>query len=235
MDLITVLIAEAHIVLRQGLKRFLVQQQDMQVIGEATDGRQVLRRVEALQPHILLLDVRMPDMDGLEVLPKIRARSPRTKILILAEDLAEEIIARALQVGVHGCVLKTVLPTELVKAIRTLHAGELWASRKLLTQVVENLRQRTDELQGSAWKLRDILSEREQEVIIWAMQGMTNKEIATQLGISAKTVKTHLQHVFRKLNVSRRVQLLRFPVSSPPLPAALLPGLLHQERRTYTS
>ena len=207
MDLITVLIADAHAILRQGLSRFLAQQQDMQVIGEATDSRQVLRRVEALQPHILLLDVRMPNMDGLEVLPKIRARSPRTKILILADYFAEDFIARALQGGMHGCVLKTALPTELVKVIRTIHAGEFWVPRRLLTQVVENLRHRVDELQGSAWKLRDILSEREQEVVIWAVQGMTNKEIAAQLGISPKTVKTHLQNVFRKVNVRRRIQL----------------------------
>src|SRR5882724_10027365 len=113
MDLITVLIADAHAILRKRLSRFLAQQQDMQVIGEATDGRQVLRRVEALQPHILLLDVRMPNMDGLEVLPKIRARSPRTRILLLADYFAEDFIARALQVGVYGCVLKTALPTEL--------------------------------------------------------------------------------------------------------------------------
>jgi DNA-binding NarL/FixJ family response regulator len=211
MDLITVLIADTHAILRERLSKFLAQQQDMQIIGEATDGRQVLRRVEVLQPHILLLDVRMPNMDALEVLPKIRARSPRTKILLLADYFAEDFIARALQVGVYGCVLKTALPTELVKVICAIHAGELWVPRRLLTQVVETLRHRVDELQGSAWKLRNILSEREQEVVIWAVQGMTNKEIAAQLGISATTVKTHLQNVFRKLNIRRRIQLSALP------------------------
>ena len=154
MDLITVLIADAHAIFRERLSRFLAQQQDIQVIGEATDGRQVLRRVEAFQPHILLLDVRMPNMDGLEVVPKIRARSPRTKNLILADYFAEDFIARALQGGMHGCLLKTALPTELVKVIRTIHAGEFWVPRRLLTQVVENLRHRVNELQGSTWKLR---------------------------------------------------------------------------------
>jgi DNA-binding NarL/FixJ family response regulator len=207
MDLVTVLIADAHALLRKRLGSFLVQQQGIQVIGEAMNGRQVLRRVKALQPHILLLGLRMPNMNSLEVLPKIRARSPRTKILVLAEHFEEDFITKALQGGMHGCVLKTARPTELVKVIRTIHAGEFWVQRRLLTQVVESLRLKVDELQRATWKLQGFLSEREEEVVIWAVQGMTNKEIAAQLGISAKTVKTHLQNVFRKLNVRRRVQL----------------------------
>jgi DNA-binding NarL/FixJ family response regulator len=207
MDLITVLITDAHAVLRERLSRFLAQQKDIQVVGEAMDGRQMLNRVAALQPHILLLDLQMPKMSGLEVLPKIRVKSPGTKILIRADYFEEDFIARALQDGVHGCMLKTAPPMELVKVIRTTHAGEFWVQRRLLTRVVENLRHRVDELEGCPSELRDVLSNREQEVVIWAVQGMTNKEIAAQLGISAKTVKTHLQNVFRKLNVRRRVQL----------------------------
>ena len=226
MDPITVLIADAHALPRQRLSRFLAQQEDIQVIGAAADGRQVLSRVGALQPHILLLDIRMPKMSGLEVLHKILARSPKTKTLILVDSFEEEFIARALQHRVHGCLLKTAPPTELVKAIRTTHAGELWAQRKLLTHVVENLRQRVDELQGFLLEMWEVLSAREQEVVTWAVQGMTNKEIATQLGISEKTVKTHLQNVFRKLKVSRRGQLLRLRLASPPPPAASLPSAL---------
>jgi DNA-binding NarL/FixJ family response regulator len=207
MDVITVLIADAHALLRQRLSRFLAQQTDIQVVGEALHGRRVLHRVEALQPHILLLNVRMPKMDELKALPRIRAKSPRTKILLVADYFEEDFIASALQDGVHGCVLTTASPIELVKVIRTIHAGEFWIQRKLLTRVVKNLRQKVDELEGSPSELAHVLSEREQEVVIWAVQGMTNKEIAAQLGISAKTVKTHLQNVFKKLNVRRRVQL----------------------------
>jgi DNA-binding NarL/FixJ family response regulator len=228
---ITVVIAEAHAILRERLSRFLVQQQDMQVVGDATDGPQVLRRVEALRPDILLLDLRLPNLGGLAVLPSIRAKSPRTRILLLADWFEEAFIARALQVGVHGCVLETALPTALVKAIRTTHAGELWAPRKLLTQVVESLRQRMEAWEGSVSEIWGPLTAREQEVITWAVQGLTNQEIATQLGISAKTVKTHLQHVFRKLNVRRRVHLPRVRLTPLP-PAAVSPsGALRQESR----
>jgi RNA polymerase sigma factor (sigma-70 family) len=207
MDPITVLIADAHAPFRQQLSRLLAEQVDVQVVSAATDGCQVLRRMAALHPHILLLDVRMPKMGGLEVLAKIRCQSPSTKILILSDRFEEEFIAAALQHGVQGCLLKTAPPTELVKAVRAIHAGELWAQRKLLAQVVERLRVRVEELQGSASQLREVLSEREQEVAVLTVRGMTNKEIAVQLGISAKTVKTHLQNVFRKLKVRRRVQL----------------------------
>jgi DNA-binding NarL/FixJ family response regulator len=232
MDQITVFIADANVLLRQRLSKCLAQHADLRVVGDAADGRQVLSGVEALQPHILLLDIRIPEIGGPEMLARIWAKSPRTKIVILAEYFEEEFIARALQRGVHGCVLKTAPPMELVKAIRTIHAGELWAPRKLLTQVVETLRQRMDELQGSLSELREVLTDREQEVVLWAVQGLTNNAIATQLGISAKTVKTHLQNAFRKLKVSRRGQLLRLPLSSPSAPVTSPPGALCQDRRT---
>jgi RNA polymerase sigma factor (sigma-70 family) len=222
MEPITVLIADAHALLRQRLSRSLAQE-DIRVVGEAADGRQVLSRVEALQPHILLLDVRMPKLGGLAGLPKIRAKSPRTKTLFLTDFFEEEFIARALQRGAQGCLLKTASALELVKAVRTIYAGELWAQRKLLTRVLENLRQRIDELQGYLSWVREVLTAREREVVTWAVEGMTNKEIATQLGISEKTVKTHLQNVFRKLKVSRRVQLLRLRLTSSPPPPVPVP------------
>jgi LuxR family transcriptional regulator of csgAB operon len=121
---------------------------------------------------------------------------------------------------------------ELVRAICTTRSGELWVPRKLLTRLLENLRQRIDELQGSLSAMREALSDREQEVVLWAMQGMTNKEIAAQLGISAKTVKTHLQNVFRKLKVSRRVQLLRVPLPAPLAPPVSSDEPLGPQRQT---
>jgi DNA-binding NarL/FixJ family response regulator len=202
-----VVIAGDHTLFREGLSLFLAQQEDMQVIGEADDGPQALRMAEALQPDILLLDVQMPNAGGLEILPNIRARSPRTNVLILSGVLEDTFLDEALQQGAMGYLLKTATQADLVKAIRTTHAGELWAQRKVLTQVLEHMRQRIRELQGLPLELRETLTDREREIVNGVMQGMRNKEIATQLGISEKTVKAHLRNIFRKLKVSRRAQL----------------------------
>ena len=212
-DPIRVLIAGDHALFREGLRLFLAQQEDMQVIGEAADGSQALRMAETLQPDILLLDVQMPKPGGLEILPNIRARSPRTNVLILSGVLEDAFIAEALQQGAMGYLLKTATHADLVKAIRTTHAGELWAQRKVLTQVLEHMRQEIRELRGPPSELRETLTDREREIVNEVMQGMLNKEIATQLGISEKTVKAHLRNIFRKLKISRRAQLFRASLS----------------------
>jgi DNA-binding NarL/FixJ family response regulator len=212
-DPIRVLIAGEHALFREGLCLFLAQQDDMQVIGGAADGLQALHLAEALQPDILLLDVQMPKVGRLEILSNIRARSPRTNVLILSAVLEDAFIAEALLQGAMGYLLKTATQADLVKAIRTTHAGELWAQRKVLTQVLEHVRQQIRELQGPPLELQETLTDREREIVKWVMQGMLNKEIATQLGISEKTVKAHLRNIFRKLKVSRRAQLFRASLS----------------------
>jgi DNA-binding NarL/FixJ family response regulator len=175
MDPITVLIADAHALVRRRLSGSLAQD-DIRVVGEAADDRQVLSRVEVLQPHILLLDVRLPRLGGLTGLSKIHAKCPRTKILVLIDFFDEELIVRALQHGAEGCVLKTILAMELIKAVRTIYAGEFWAQRKLITRVVGTLRQQIDDLQAPLSWLREILTTREQEVVTWVVEGMTKKE-----------------------------------------------------------
>jgi DNA-binding NarL/FixJ family response regulator len=218
-DPIRVLIASEPALFREGLSLFLAQQEDMQVIGEADDGPQAVRMAEALQPDILLLDVQMPQAGGLEILPNIRTRSPRTNVLIVsgvldnAFVLDAAFIAEALLQGAMGYLLKTATQADLIKAIRITHAGELWAQRKVLTQVLEHMRQQIRALQGPPLELQETLTDREREIVKWVMQGMLNKEIATDLGISEKTVKAHLRNIFRKLKVSRRAQLFRASLS----------------------
>ncbi len=208
MQPITVIVANDHALLREGLAMLLSLQNDLKVIGEAADGLEAVSLVEALQPDILLLDIRMPKLSGLEVLAQIRLKSPRTRTLILSGFFEDEDIAEAFHRGAKGYLVKVATHQDLVKAIRTTHAGELWAERKVLSQVVESLLQRMEGLNTPRSALRETLTEREREVVKWVIHGMMNKEIATQLGISEKTVKAHLSNIFSKLKVSRRLQLL---------------------------
>ncbi len=211
---ITVLIAVEHALFREGIRLFLAEQADLEVVGEAAEGAQMRRLLEALRPHVLVLDLQLPAVGGLEILATIQVLSPRTKVLLLSARLEDAVLSEALQQGAHGYLPKTATHRELLKAIRALAAGELWAPRTLLTVVVERLRQRLEARQGLPRAVRAPLTGREREILQGILQGLTNREIATQLGISEKTVKTHLSSVFRKLNVRRRVDLLRAP---PPL------------------
>jgi DNA-binding NarL/FixJ family response regulator len=214
---VTVLIASEHALFREGLRLALGQQEDMQVIGEAADGPQTLRLAEALQPDILLLDVQQPQAGELEILAPLRARSPRTHVLILAGGLDEAFIVEALQQGAMGYLLKTATPRDLVKAIHAIHAGELWVQRRVLTEVLQHMRQMLREIQGLPAELQETLTDREREIVTWVIRGRTNKEIATQLAISEKTVKAHLRNIFPKLKVSRRAQLYGAPHPVPQL------------------
>jgi DNA-binding NarL/FixJ family response regulator len=213
MDRIRVLIADDHALFREGLGVILSQQEDLEVVGEAKDGIEALSKVEALQPDVLLLDVLMPGLGGLEILPKIRSKSPKTKVLMLTGFFEEELITEAMQNGAKGYLLKTANHTELIKAIRTTHSGELWAERRVLTLLLESLFQRVSDLQAPLSNHRGNLTDREQEIVEWVIQGMTNKEIGAQLGISDKTVKTHLSNIFSKLKVSRRLELLLYRIA----------------------
>jgi DNA-binding NarL/FixJ family response regulator len=211
---LTVLIAVEHALFREGIRVFLAEQADVEVIGEAADGVQMLRLMEALRPDVLMLDIQMPAVGGLEILAIVQGLSPRTKVLLLSARLEDDFISEALQQGAHGYLPKTATHRELLRAIRALAAGELWAPRTLLTLVVERLRQRALARQDLPPALRQPLTTREHEVVQGVRQGLTNREIATRLGISEKTVKTHLSSVFRKLYIRRRVDLLRSPLTS---------------------
>ena len=214
---VRVLIASEHALFREGLRLSLAQREGIQVIGEAADGPQTLCMAEALQPDILLLDVQKPQAGELEMLSHLRARSPRTHVLILTGVLDNAFIAKALQQGARGYLPKTATQRDLIKAVHAICAGELWVQRKVLTEVLEHMRQRIRELQDLPIEWQETLTDREREVVTWVMRGRTNKEIATQLDISEKTVKAHLRNIFPKLKVSRRAQLCGALYSVPQL------------------
>jgi len=208
MNRITVLVADDHALFREGLVMLLTQQGNIQIVGEAADGLQAVSLAEALQPDILLLDILIPALGGIEALPQIREKSPGTKVLILSGFPDDKFRITALQLGAKGYFSKSLTHKDLVKAIRATYAGEVWAERKVLTEVLESLRQKTQEMNRPLSERRESLTDREHEVVKWVIQGMKNKEIAARLGISDKTVKTHVSNIFSKLKLSRRLQLV---------------------------
>lgn len=194
----------------------LAQEPAISVVGEAVDGLQAISMAEALQPDILLLAMNMPGLGALEALPLIREKSSRTHVLILSGSLEDEFMSQALQLGAKGYLSKSLSRKDLIKAILATAAGEIWAGRKVLAEVLESLYRKTQEMNLPLSEMQEALTDREQEVVRWVIQGMTNKEIAARLEISDKTVKTHVSNIFSKLKISRRLQLALYRIVEQP-------------------
>lgn len=203
---IRVVIANDRTLFREGLIALLRQQGDLEVVGEAANGREVLSAVEETHPDVLLLDLFIPEMGGSEVLPQIRERSSSTKVLILTNSFDQELIFRALEEGARGYLQRSVSSADLLKAIRVVHAGEAWIERSVMGQLLEEL-SRQDHRVKKRGKTVQLLSQRETDVASLVAAGLTNQEVANRLSISEKTVKSHLVSIFRKLQISHRLQL----------------------------
>lgn len=205
---IRVLIADDHAVLRAGLRILLDAEPDIEVVGEARDGLEVLARVRGLAPDILLLDLAMPRMGGLEVLGRIREASPRTRVLILTMHEEEEYLQEALQAGSAGYVLKRAAAEELLSAIRAVYHGGVYLHPEHARRLVEDMvdREARRQEQGAA----PPLSPREQEVLRLIALGYTNQQAADQLYLSVKTVETYRARLMAKLGLRTRAELVRY-------------------------
>jgi two-component system, NarL family, response regulator LiaR len=203
---IRVLIADDHAVVRRGLRTFLELQEEIEVVGEAEDGKEALAAAERLDPDVILLDLVMPRVDGIAALHGLRERSPRSRVIVLTTFLEDDKLLPAVRAGAAGYLLKDVEPKELVSAIRTVHAGEALlhpaAAARVMAELVESSRPRPAAL----------LTPRETEVLALIARGQPNKVIARELGVSEKTVKTHVSNVLGKLGVSDRTQAALYAV-----------------------
>lgn len=197
---IKILIADDHEVVRLGIKSLLVDG-DITVVGEASNGEQTLAAAEALQPDVILLDVRMPDLDGLTTLSRLRMEDSRVKVLMLSTYDNPTYVARAVALGANGYIQKSTSRDELLTAIRKAAAGEDAWTRDELRRVTGALA--TPRMSG---ELEVPLTQRESEVLRQLAHGLTNKEIGQSLGISYETVKEHVQHILRKIGVNDRTQ-----------------------------
>jgi two-component system, NarL family, response regulator NreC len=207
MPEIKLLIADDHTVLRSGLRMLLDAQADMQVVGEASDGSQVLHQLADLQPDILLLDLSMPGLGGLEALPLIRKHAPQVRVLILTMHDDESYLRQALREGAVGYVLKRAADTELLSALRAVMRGEIYVHPSMTRHLLEDILPATSVEPATPW---DTLSERERDVLLRVARGHTSARIADQLSLSPKTVDTYRARGMEKLGLRSRAALVQF-------------------------
>jgi DNA-binding NarL/FixJ family response regulator len=199
---IGVLIVDDHAVVREGLRAFLELQDDLEVVGEAADGEEAVKRAQALGPEVILMDLVMPNLDGVGAMRELRAMAPNSRVIVLTSFLDDERLLPAIQAGAAGYLLKDVEPAELARAIRAAYSGEAvidpTAAARLLQAIAD----------GSSATVQEPerLTRREREVLELIARGRSNKRIARELDISEKTVKTHVGHLLAKLGVSDRTQ-----------------------------
>lgn len=202
---ITVLLVDDHAVVRDGLRALIEHNSDMKVIGDAANGRQAVSEVQRLKPDIVVMDIAMPELDGVESTRHILERAPQTRVLILSMYLSSEHVHRALQAGARGYVLKDSAGKEVVDAIRAIHGGRRYLSQHITETVIDDYLREDANVSPL-----ESLSLRERDVLQLVVQGRTNAAIAQSLSLSPKTVETYRARLMRKLNVTDTVDLVKF-------------------------
>jgi two-component system response regulator NreC len=210
MKKIRVLIADDHAIVRDGLQQLLKNRQDMEVAGEAEDGHQALERAKALRPDVVLLDIAMPRLSGIEVIGLIRSAVPDSQVVVLSMHAKETYVQQALAAGALGYVLKASPSQDILDAIKAAQRGEYFLSSRLQAEVIGKYLK----AQQSVPSVRsyDLLSEREQQVFRLVAQGRSTNQIADILCVSPKTVEKHRTSLMNKLNVHDRLELLKYAI-----------------------
>jgi len=207
---ITVLLADDHAVVRDGLRSLLEALGDMTVIGDAADGREAVRQVAQLRPDVAIVDIAMPELNGIETTRHIREVCPSARVIILSMHSTAEHIFRALQAGARGYLLKESAGSELVHAVRAVHAGGYYLSQRIPSQVLDQaLRQHKTPATESPLAR---LSQREREILQLVVEGKSSAEIALTLSLSPKTVETYRSRLMEKLGVSDLPSLVKFAI-----------------------
>jgi NarL family two-component system response regulator LiaR len=206
---IRVLIADDHAVVRQGLRTFLELQEDIEVVQDVADGAAAVAAVERQAPDVVLMDLVMPGVDGVEAIRRIRKLRPQARVLVLSSFLDDERLFPAVRAGAAGYLLKDVEPRELVKAIRTVHGGEALLHPAVAARLMDEFAAAPAPAPNA-----DGLTDREREVLTLIARGLPNKLIARELSISEKTVKTHVSSILGKLGLTDRTQAALYAVRS---------------------
>src|ERR1700736_1312304 len=213
--MIRIIIADDHPIVRDGLRKLLKLEDDFEVVGEAADGREVLDRVQELDPDVLLLDLRMPNLDGLSALQVLQQSNKRTKVIVLTASEDKNEFVQAMKLGCSGIVLKQTAPELIVKSIRKVYGGEIWLDSHTTAAVMRQFASPSDIASASGpgkSRERSPLSQREREIVQLVAQGFKKKEMAEKMFISEQTVKNHLHNIFDKLGVSDRLELALYAI-----------------------
>ncbi len=206
---IRILIADDHTIVRKGLKVLLATEPDMQVIGEAGDGAEAVEKAGSLKPDVILMDLVMPKMDGIEATRAVTAALPGTKILVLTSFAADDKVFPAVKAGALGYLLKDSSPEELLEAIRRVHRGEPSLEPSIARKVLQEISS-----PGQGKQTTDPLTERELDVLKRIAQGMSNKEIAAALFVAEWTVRSHVSNILAKLQLASRTQAALYALRS---------------------
>jgi len=209
---VRIVIAEDHELFRKGLHLILQRDKSIEIVGEATTVLHAIRVINKLKPDVVLLNTTLPEIGGIEVIPPIRQESPMTKAIMLAAAMNETTIFKALKAGAKGYLSRNASVSNLIKAIKAVHEGDVWVERKLIARFFQGEAALHFQREERGGMTNQELTPREQEILRYLTHGLTNKEIGQALFISEKTVKSHLNSIFKKLNVTRRLQAILYAI-----------------------
>lgn len=213
MSKLRLLLVDDHGVVRSGLRMLLETEEDIEIVGEASGGLEAIDLVQKLRPNIVLMDVQMSDMNGIEATQEIKRVSPETAVLTLTMYENEQYLLEMLKAGASGYIPKRAAPDELVEAIRTVQQGNVFLYPTVANLLVQNYLDTQNGVEEEDEDI-DILTSREQEVLVLIAEGLTNPEIAEKLFISVKTVDRHRENMMQKLNVHSRIDLVKFAIKN---------------------
>ena len=208
-QVIRILVADDHAIFRDGLRKLLESTEEVQIVGEASNGLECTKMLAKFKPDILLLDLRMPEKDGLGVLEEVNFDSLPTRVIVLTAAEDDRDVVRAMRLGARGVVLKQSASDLLLKSIKKVYDGEIWLDNRMTAEVIDAFKKSAEAGQR---REKPLLSDREKEIVQLVAQGFRNREIGEKLFISEQTVKNHLHNIFDKLGVSDRLELALYAI-----------------------